>query len=84
MAPEVAEVLETAKSLKRDQIADLAYRLLRVLDEGTSEVDQARVGAAWRSEIRRRIDDIESGNAQLVSHEETVSIARAMLAARHK
>lgn len=84
MAPEVAEVLETAKSLKRGEIADLAYHLLRVLDDGAAEADQERIDAAWRAEFRRRIDDIESGNAQLVSHEETVSLARAMLAARNK
>ena len=84
MAPEVAEVLETAKSFRRDQIADLAYQLLCVLDEDTAEGDQQAIDAAWRAEFRRRIDDIESGNVQLVSHEETVSLARAMLAARNK
>lgn len=84
MAPEVAEVFETAKSLKRGEIADLAYRLLRVLDDDVAEVDQAKVDAKWRAEFRRRIDDIESGKVQLVSHEETISQARAMLAARRK
>lgn len=84
MAPEVAEVLESAKSLKREDLADLAYQLLRVLDEDAEEVDQAAIDSAWRAEIRRRVDDIESGNVQLVSHEETVSLARAMLAARRK
>lgn len=84
MAPDVAEVLETAKSLKRDQIADLAYQLLRVLDDDPADADQAVVEAAWRAEFRRRIDDIENAKVQLVSHEETVSQARAMLAARRK
>jgi hypothetical protein len=84
MAPEVAEVLKTAKSLKRDQIADLAYQLLRVLDDDATEVDQAHVDAAWRVEFRRRVDNIESGKVQLVDHEETVAHARALLAARRK
>ncbi len=81
MAPEVAKVLETAKSLKRDQIADLAYELLCVLDDDEPEVDQARQ-REWRVEFRRRFDDIESGEVQLVSHEETVAQARASAAHR--
>jgi hypothetical protein len=84
MAPQVAEVLETAKSLKRNQIADLAYRLLRVLDDDALEVDEAQVDAAWRSEFRRRVDDIETDRVRLVSHEETVAQARALLAARRQ
>lgn len=84
MAPEVAVVLEAAKALKRGQIADLAYELLRVLDGDAPEADQAEVDAAWRAEFRRRVDDVESGKVQLVSHEETVSQARAMLAAQRK
>lgn len=84
MAPEVAEVFETAKSLKRGEIADLAYQLLRVLDEDVAEVDQTKVDAKWRTEFRSRIDEVESGNVQLVSHKETVTHAQAMLAARRK
>lgn len=83
MAPDVAEVLQTAKSLERDQIADLAYQLLRVLD-GDAPADQAKIDAAWRAELRRRIDDVESGKVELVSHETTVAQARAMLAARRQ
>ena len=85
MAPDVAEVLETAKLLKRDQIADLAYALLRVLDDDDDmSDDQEQAAAAWRAEYRRRIDDIEHGKVQPVSHEDTVTATRTMLAARRK
>lgn len=84
MTREVAEVFETAKTLDRGEIADLAYLLLRVLDEDVTDVDQAKVDARWHAEYRRRIDDIESERVQLVSHEETVAQARARLAARRK
>lgn len=84
MAPDVAEVLETAKLLERDQIADLAYALLRVLDDDDTSEDQEQAAAAWRAEYRRRIDDIEHGKVQPVSHEDTVTAARTMLAARRK
>lgn len=82
MTPTVAEVLQSAKSLTPDQIAELACQLLLILDEDPGGAGQQRAGAAWRAEFRRRIDDIESGSARLVSHEETVSLARGMLAAR--
>lgn len=84
MAPEVAEVLKTARSLKRGQIADLTYQLLRMLDDESPAVDQLSVDEAWRAEFRRRIDDIESGKVELVSHEGTVAEARSLLAARRK
>ena len=84
MTREVAEVFETAKTLDRGEIADLAYLLLRVLDEDVTDVDQAKVDAQWHAEYRRRIDDIESEKVQLVNHEETVAQARARLAARRK
>lgn len=75
MPREVAEVLESAKSLARGQIADLVYELLRVLDGDELEIDQANVDAAWRA-------DIESGKVHLLSHEETVAQTRAMLVAQ--
>lgn len=49
-----------------------------------ADVDQAKVDARWHAEYRRRIDDMESKRVQLVSHEETVSQARAKLAARRE
>ncbi|MCA1780790.1 MAG: hypothetical protein ABR500_00075 [Dermatophilaceae bacterium] len=45
-APEVREVFETAKALDREQIADLAYQLLRILADDSSPVDQDKVDAA--------------------------------------
>lgn len=82
MAPEVAEVLKSAKSLERGQIADLAYQLLVVLDDVAATTTQTEVDASWRSEFRRRIDEIETGEATLVDHAETVAEARALLMAR--
>lgn len=84
MAPDVAEVLKSAKALERDQIADVAYELLRLLDDDGATGDQEAVDAAWRAEYRRRIDDLEAGNVQTVPHAETVAQARALLAARRK
>lgn len=84
MVPELARLLESTKSLERGQIADLAYELLRVLDGDAPEIDQARIDVAWSTDFRRRIEDIEGGNVQPLSHVETVSLARAMLLTRQK
>ena len=82
MAPDVREVFETAKELDREQIADLAYQLLRVLDDDSSPVDQDKVDAAWNLELARRVDDLESGTVRPVSHDETVEQARQLLTPR--
>lgn len=82
MGSDIAEVLETAKALRRDQIADLAHELLRVLDADDASIDQADIDAAWRQEIHRRVDELESGTVKLVDHDETVAAARAILASR--
>jgi len=81
MAPDVSEFLETAKLLSRDDIADLAYQLLQVLD-GEASADAATVESAWRADFRRRIDEIESGEVELVDGRQTLTMARAMRSAR--
>jgi|GEM_PF-759089 len=37
---------------------------------------------AWKAEFRRRVDDIESGRLQMVSHAETMRLARERIAQR--
>jgi len=82
MVPDVREVFETAKALDREQIADLAYQLLRVLDDDATPVDRGKVDAAWNVELERRVDDLESGTVRPVSHDETVEQARQLLTPR--
>lgn len=43
---------------------------------------QAEVDAAWRSELLRRIDDMESGKVELLDVDESHAQLRAELAAR--
>lgn len=63
----------------------MIHRGLPSLDaEHDVEVDQAEVDDAWRVELRRRIDDIDSAEVELVSGRETIAMARARLAARHQ
>lgn len=83
MSTEVAAVLETAKTLTREQRADLAHELLLTLDElGTA--GQIEIDAGWRTEIGRRLDEILSGKVDLVSGEESRARARALLSELHE
>lgn len=83
MAPEVAEVLETVKAMTHEQRADLAYRVLLTLDEGSTETPDV-VESAWRDEIARRVDGYLSGNQNLVSVEDSHAKMRAELAANRE
>jgi len=53
-------------------------------DVEITETVSPEVDAAWRTEFCRRVEDIESGEVQLVSHKDTVTAARALLADRRK
>jgi len=50
-------------------------------DEETNGV-QIDTDVAWKAELHRRIDDIESGRVQLVSGPETLRLARQRIATR--
>ena len=65
MTPEVAQVLETARSMTQEQRADLAYQLLLTLDD-TSADQAADVVSEWRREIESRLDDYLSGHHDVV------------------
>jgi putative addiction module component (TIGR02574 family) len=57
----VAELSEQARALPPGDRARLAEAILTSLDPAESEVE-----AAWDTELRRRIDEIDRGTVQLV------------------
>lgn len=60
MSMNVAEVERALLSLDRRERAEVLHRGIQSLDmDDQVAEDQAEVDAAWLSEIRRRIDDIE-------------------------
>lgn len=85
MAPEVAEVERALLALSpHDRAAVIHSGLLSLYDGGGVEADKAEVDAAWRAELRRRIDDINSGKIALVSGEESEARIRSLLAELHQ
>lgn len=77
----LAEVEQAFFALDRRDRAALIHRGLQTLDAEDADVDQDEVDTAWRSELRRRIDDVESGAVELLDADEVHAQIRAELAA---
>ena len=77
-----AEIEEALLSLDRHDRVAVLHRGIRSLDEDDQmDEDQAEIDAAWRSELRRRVDDVESGEVELLDAGEVHAQIRAKLAA---
>lgn len=59
-----ARVLEDALTLPIEDRARVAHELLKSLETADGDRD-GEVAAAWTDEIRRRIDEVEAGTAEL-------------------
>jgi putative addiction module component (TIGR02574 family) len=70
----VAELSAQAKSLPPEDRARLAEELLASLDPHEAEIE-----AAWDEELRRRIEEVERGIAQLVSSDQAFAQVRRAL-----
>lgn len=80
MSGDVAEVERALLSLDRRDRAEVLHRGIQSLDmDDQVAEDQAEVDTAWRFEIRRRIDDIESGTVELLDADEVHAQIRAKL-----
>jgi putative addiction module component (TIGR02574 family) len=76
MSTRADTILGTALALPPDERAWLVAELIASLDQS----EDTDVEAAWATEIERRIDEIESGEAETVSWEEARARIRATLA----
>ena len=70
----VDELTAKARALPAEDRARLAEDLLLSLQESPDP----EVEAAWDEEIRRRIEDIDSGRAKLIPAEEVFAEVRRM------
>jgi putative addiction module component (TIGR02574 family) len=76
MTPDVSELLKKALALPPEARAALATSLFESLDE--EPADQG-VEAAWSEEVKRRIEDIDSGKVQMIPYEEVRRRLAALL-----
>ena len=63
LTPKVSEILEKALELSDQERGELIDRLAASLDEGPPDEG---VEEAWSEEIKRRIDEIDSGKAKMI------------------
>ncbi len=79
LTPEVSKLLQQALSLSPEEQETLANSLFSNLDHEMNEgpVEEG-VAEAWDEEIKRRVDDIQSGKTKMIPYEEV----RRRLAAR--
>jgi putative addiction module component (TIGR02574 family) len=76
MTSEVSDILKKALALVPEARAALAGSLLESLEEHPP--DQG-MEAAWSEEIKRRIEEVDSGKVQLIPFEE---VRRRLMARR--
>jgi hypothetical protein len=76
MSPDAQRLLEQALQLTPDEQDWLAESLL------IKEEPEAQLASAWDSEIKRRLDEIDSGAVELISHEEFVADLDAHIASK--
>ena len=74
MSDVVSELAERAKSLPAEQRARLAEQILSTLDPQDDSVEQA-----WDKEIRKRIEEIESGLETTIPGEQVFAEVRHAL-----
>ena len=66
------EIVEETRQLPPDVVAELVDRIMMARHGGMD----SEVEAAWKTEIRRRIDEIKSAKVQAVPVDESLARAR--------
>ncbi len=81
MTTNLSEYVVAGYSLTPDERLEAA-RLLRLSVDQDAANDRAHIDAAWRDEISSRVDEILSGQVELVDADETYRLLSAELDAR--
>jgi putative addiction module component (TIGR02574 family) len=75
MATTVEQLVEEARRLPRDQIAELVDRLTLSLHENL----EPGIEDAWKKEVRRRVAEIETGEVKGVPGDEVSARIRKIV-----
>lgn len=67
MSPQAADVLDKALALSSQERGMVIDRLVESLDEGPPDEG---IEEAWDEEIRRRVEEIDAGRAEMIPLEE--------------
>ena len=80
MSPNAQRLLDEARQLPPDERDWLAECLL-IDYESVSAID---VESAWGEEIKRRLDEIDSGKVKMIPLEDVLAEMDAHIAAKHR
>ena len=80
MTPKLARYIEAGKSLDAEERLEAAHQLLLSVDTDT-DASQSDIDAAWDEVVEGRVNEILTGDAQLVDGRETHARVRAEIAA---
>ena len=72
MAVTLDQIVEEARHLPRDVVAELVDRILETQHVGTEQDTEI----AWRAEVHKRIDEIKDGRVAGISVDDTLARAR--------
>lgn len=78
------EVLELALELDYDERSTLSQKLWWSLHPPAEDLPQEEMDAAWDAEIKRRIEEIDSGAVKMIPLEEVLSDMDARIAAKRR
>lgn len=84
MSMTMAQVEETFNALIRRERAAILQRGIRNLDTRAEELPASQVEGEWRNELSRRINDMRSGEVELLDLDESHRQIRAQRIARRK
>ena len=66
------QIVEETRQMPLDVVAELVDRIMEAQHGGI----EANIGAIWKAEVHRRIEDIRSGKVQPIPLEDALSRAR--------
>lgn len=75
------ELREKALELPAHERIELAHDLLDSVDDAREDEDPAEVEAAWADEIKRRVEEVDTGVAETAPAAEVFARARAQVRA---
>lgn len=78
------EVHQLALSLPEEQRIQLANSLYESVGTYEEEGSEAEITAAWDEEIKRRLDEIDSGAVKMIPHVEVMAGLRAHIAKKRR
>jgi putative addiction module component (TIGR02574 family) len=84
MPRSLEEVRQIAYELPEDQRILLAESLFNSVESSEDEASEAEIDAAWDPEIKRRLDEIDSGAVEMIPLEGVLARMDARIQAKRR